>query len=370
METMDGFKPGIRSLTRWGAALQDRGCGVSARVCRMIPRILCVLASGFLMTGLPGTECVAQGEVLREVSATVHPDLPAVRLVLQGSVDGATATIERIDVYFGPKTEPAQVIAVGGATAPDVGGAGFILEDMNFDGYADFRVQAFVPAGPNTPYLYWLYDPASGGFKPNRTLEEIASPTFHPAERVIRSENRSSAASWVTRSYHYVDGVPRLFREKETRIDPDEGVQEVRVRELKDGVWVEHAEQRMSLWTPFSLPSVLRVEQQVVNPPEGWIVQRKSLPHRVTRITVFDGRPEQKVSLRYHRMDSKEGRTIAIWKLDPAGSPEGYWISAHFASTDAVLSRPLPRGITRLRTISNPNQRIEGFEVIERVEVQ
>jgi hypothetical protein len=153
-----------------------------------------VLALGVLLIGLPGIECAAEGQVLREVPAKVHPDLPEFRFVLQGSVDGALATIERITVYVVSKREPAQVITVGGATTSDVKDAGFFLEDMNFDGYVDFRVQAFVPAGPNTPYLYWLYDSASGGFK---WIQGGGEPSRHGSWRPLVPRTGTTGSSFT-----------------------------------------------------------------------------------------------------------------------------------------------------------------------------
>ncbi|MGD8386265.1 MAG: hypothetical protein PVG49_03955 [Desulfobacteraceae bacterium] len=194
MEKMESFKAGICVSTGWRVALQGRGWGVCAWMCRRILRVPFVLALGVLLIGLPGIECAAEGQVLREVPAKVHPDLPEFRFVLQGSVDGALATIERITVYVVSKREPAQVITVGGATTSDVKDAGFFLEDMNFDGYVDFRVQAFVPAGPNTPYLYWLYDSASGGFK---WIQGGGEPSRHGSWRPLVPRTGTTGSSFT-----------------------------------------------------------------------------------------------------------------------------------------------------------------------------
>src|ERR1700720_1454639 len=40
----------------------------------------------------------------------------------------------------------------------------FIIEDINFDGVNDIRLLQFLPAAPNLPYYYWIYDRKSGKF--------------------------------------------------------------------------------------------------------------------------------------------------------------------------------------------------------------
>ena len=167
---------------------------------------------------------------LRELSAPIHPDLPVARFELKGSTDGPVAVVREVEFYWKDENAPVQVISTGGARTMDLHGPGFVLEDMTFDGYTDFRIQAFVPAGPDIPYLYWLYNPETGRFEGNKDLEEISSPVFDPGEGVIRSVNRDGAAVHVSRAYRYEEGVPRLFRVEETRIDPDEGVREITVQ--------------------------------------------------------------------------------------------------------------------------------------------
>jgi hypothetical protein len=307
---------------------------------------------------------------LQAFTTSIHRDLPDARFELKGGTDGPVAVVREIEFYWQDENTPVQVISTGGARTMDLRGRGFVLEDMNFDGYTDLRVQAFVPAGPNIPYLYWLYDPKTGRFKGSRELEEIASPVFDPHERVIRSVNRNGAAVHVSRTYRWVDGVPRLLRVEETRVHPDEGVREVAVRELENGQWVTTQRRRTSLWSSFPLPASVSVEQQIVDPPVGWLVRPEPVKHRVTRVTVHEGRPEERAVLRHDEEETRGDRRILEWKLQPDGPAERYWISVHYASTEITLSRPLPGGASALRVVLYRNRRIEGFETVERVEVR
>ena len=212
--------------------------------------------------------------------------------------------------------------------------------------------------------------PDSGRFQGNKALEEIASPTFHPEEREIRSENRSSAVAWVRRVYRYRKGSPVLVREEETRIDPKEGIREVTVREMKGGEWAETSRERASLWTPIPLVLTLNVKQEVTSRHPGWEIQKDTVRHRVTRITVYDGRPEEGAALRYSDLATRDDSRIATWELEAPVSAQGYWISVHYAATSAVLFRALPAGISTLRVVTSRSRLIEGFHEIERVEVR
>jgi hypothetical protein len=325
-----------------------------------------------LVLALPVSPSAAlgAGTDLRELTARIHPDLPVGRFELKGGADGPVTVIREIEFYWEDENQPAQVISTGGARTLEPRGRGFVLEDMNFDGYTDFRVQAFVPAGPDIPYLYWLFDPKTGRFEGNRNLEEIASPVFDPEKRVIRSVNRNGAAVHVSRTYRFVDGVPRLFRVEETRIDSEEGVQEVRVQELEGGQWVTTDRRRTSLWSPIAIPPAVSVEQRIVHPPEDWLVRTEPVDHRVTRVTVYDGRPEERAVLRCDEEGTRGDRLVRVWRLQPGDSPERYWLSVHYAATEISLARPLPEGASALRVVLLRHRKIEGFETVESVEVR
>lgn len=92
---------------------------------------------------------------------------------------------------------------------------GFILEDMNFDGYLDMQLMQFLPASPNVPYYYWLWDPQQKQFVQNTLLEQITSPEFDPATKRIYSTQRGSANSYISQTYEYVKNVPTLMESVE-----------------------------------------------------------------------------------------------------------------------------------------------------------
>ncbi len=89
-----------------------------------------------------------------------------------------------------------------------------LVGDMNYDGNDDFRIVKLIAAGPNIPYLYYIYDPATHTFIYNEAYANITSPEF-PGNSQIRSRWRESAAKAGVDTYTIVSNVPRLIQ-KET----------------------------------------------------------------------------------------------------------------------------------------------------------
>jgi len=101
----------------------------------------------------------------------------------------------------------------------------FVLEDMNFDGMSDFRLLQLVPAGPNVPYYYWLYDSKTQQFQQDTSLEEIVAPHFDPVKKIITSSFRgdpdeNNKRTFVKSTYKYINGKLKLISETEIPEDP------------------------------------------------------------------------------------------------------------------------------------------------------
>ncbi|CAN5896253.1 hypothetical protein BH11BAC7_BH11BAC7_19560 [soil metagenome] len=80
----------------------------------------------------------------------------------------------------------------------------FVVEDMNFDGYPDFRVLDFVPMYACETYYYWLYNPKKKQFEKNAALEVTSSVIFDEQSKTITSyfrgggpfDERNEIFSW------------------------------------------------------------------------------------------------------------------------------------------------------------------------------
>ncbi|MRN52658.1 XAC2610-related protein [Paenibacillus monticola] len=112
---------------------------------------------------------------------------------------------------------------------------GFIMEDMNFDGYLDIRIQADTPAAPNIPYDCWLWDANNSKFIRNSYLEEIQSPEFDTQKQIITSIGRSSASEHFWEEYKYIDGIPTLMKRTEEEINQPQKIIHTVVWELVNG---------------------------------------------------------------------------------------------------------------------------------------
>lgn len=62
---------------------------------------------------------------------------------------------------------------------------GFTLEDLDFDGYVDFRLLSDLPADGNYTYRAWIYDIGRDAFLIDRDLSALSRPTFDAAEGMI-----------------------------------------------------------------------------------------------------------------------------------------------------------------------------------------
>jgi LysM repeat protein len=86
-----------------------------------------------------------------------------------------------------------------------------IIGDMNYDGYDDFRILQSQPAGPNVPYVYFIFDPGPKKFVYSEAYGKITSPEF-PGNSQIVSKWRESAAKWGIDSYLVSTNVPALIQ--------------------------------------------------------------------------------------------------------------------------------------------------------------
>jgi LysM repeat protein len=86
-----------------------------------------------------------------------------------------------------------------------------IIGDMNYDGHDDFRILQNLPAGPNIPYVYFIFDPTPRKFVYSEAYGKITSPEF-PGNSQIVSKWRESAARWGIDSYMVATNVPALIQ--------------------------------------------------------------------------------------------------------------------------------------------------------------
>lgn len=84
----------------------------------------------------------------------------------------------------------------------------FKIEDMNFDGKQDFRLMEFLPAAPNVPFLFYIYNPKTKLFEHSPEYEKITSPTFDDEKEQINSSWRDGCCRHGRDVYEIKNGVP------------------------------------------------------------------------------------------------------------------------------------------------------------------
>ncbi len=100
------------------------------------------------------------------VNKQIHKSLPTFRFAVKGTYDGSDYHTKTITVTQNNGQKLIQKISFVEAESYEK--TNLIFEDMNFDGYLDFRVMMFMPAGPNVPYHYYLWDAKTSKFVKNK----------------------------------------------------------------------------------------------------------------------------------------------------------------------------------------------------------
>lgn len=141
------------------------------------------------------------------LSCTIHaPKTPGLLARCEGPFSGpggaitmelhgtAPNLVDRLKLKFSNQAVPAQELVLKAEPVVDLETVGVLFMDFNFDGMEDLAVMEFLPAGPNVPYLVYLFDPSSKKFRANAALSAIASPEVDEANRMITSSWRDGAA--------------------------------------------------------------------------------------------------------------------------------------------------------------------------------
>lgn len=169
---------------------------------------------------------------LWEIKEKINPSMAEFTFSVYGKKNEDMYSANKIIIKKSQDKSIIQELDFDFTETPDIEKLGIEIEDMNFDGYKDIRIQQALPAGPNIPYYYWLWDKASTKYIRNQELEEITSPEFNSANKTIISSVRENAFTYYDRTYKYNDGIPTLMLEIERVGDGDKKAWNITVREL------------------------------------------------------------------------------------------------------------------------------------------
>ncbi|MDH3740773.1 MAG: hypothetical protein OER56_04170, partial [Hyphomicrobiales bacterium] len=101
---------------------------------------------------------------------------------------------------------PFQTVDVVAEPTIDHQNIGLLITDMNFDKLVDFAVMESAAAGPNTPYLYFLFNAETGKFEASPALSKVTAPKFDSNSGTITSRWRDNATRSGLDSYAWRNG--------------------------------------------------------------------------------------------------------------------------------------------------------------------
>jgi hypothetical protein len=109
-------------------------------------------------------------------------------------------------------------------------------------------------------------------------------------------------------------------------------------------------------------PDSLSVDQRA-DPPTGWNVTYGEQAPRLAGVTIFDGQPANRVSIKYSKRRQNDKELILTWDLGT--SPRSFYLQCSYERTTAQIATALPPGartceVVYDRTVSYPGG---GFAV-------
>lgn len=175
------------------------------------------------------TFCLTSGQTIFNYDDNLHIFKVYVDSVLSSDGVNYDSNIKLISVYNKKDNKLLQTI-----TPPENSFSSlmpkeqiFLLNDFNFDGSTDFMIIQFIPASPNIPYYYWIFNKKDQQFQRDSTFDEITSPDFDPKQKLITSFWRANCCDHGLSSYKYIKGKLTLIEETEVADDMDNPGQQI-----------------------------------------------------------------------------------------------------------------------------------------------
>ncbi len=169
-------------------------------------------------------------------SATIHDSQPQTQFTLYGTQQDERYSISKIEIKQGNDIQVIDNYA-GQKLATDtldLPATGFVIEDVNFDGYKDIRLMEFLPAGPDVPFIYWLYDTDQKNFVYSSVFSDIVSPVIDAEKQQISMPWREGAMGIGENTYTIENGQPLLIRQ-EIRHYLEDGGYKLLIKERRNG---------------------------------------------------------------------------------------------------------------------------------------
>ena len=104
-------------------------------------------------------------------------------------------------------------------------------------------------------------------------------------------------------------------------------------------------------------PDSLEVQQRAA-PPNGWSASYSEQAPRLTGVSVFDGPPANRASVKYNYRQQIGHELRLVWNL--VYSPRSYYVQCQYERTSALISAPLPAGTRGCEVVFDRNLSYPG----------
>lgn len=204
------------------------------RLRHLVPA-LTLLAGSVLAQTEPVPEPEPEPVLLFELEAPVVEDTQPYAFQVFGDKDGDGKGFTAYGIQVVAPNGGLQMLDEFESVLPTNSEAdALVVEDVNFDGYADVRMMEYLPGGSAVPFFYWLYRPATGKFERSEDFAEVKSPEVDAENRQLVSRQRVSSSEYVTEFYDPQGDIPMLVRKEVRNFAPD-GSSKVHVFLMKEG---------------------------------------------------------------------------------------------------------------------------------------
>jgi len=107
----------------------------------------------------------------------------------------------------------------------------------------------------------------------------------------------------------------------------------------------------------WACPDSLEVQQHA-NPPPGWTASYSDLAPRLSGVSIFDGPPANRASIKYN-LRRQSGSEIRL-RWDLIYSPRSHYVQCQYERTSALISAPLPAGVRTCDVVYDRNVSYPG----------
>ena len=209
------------------------GGGILKRNC--MPCFLCSIIVILFMLSLPLAALAGTHQVTGKLREDTSPFVFTLEYTADGDVFYLIHTIVVTHEGTGGELQRISIDPPAQTFADKDYGFGFVLEDMNFDGYLDMRLMQYVSTGFNIPYHCWLWDFVGNRFVYNEALSAVSSPIFDQEEKQVLGFSTGGAAEYIDSVYEFRGAELILVSRVTTGYDYEGGTVIVTTEELIEG---------------------------------------------------------------------------------------------------------------------------------------